>query len=266
MVIVIQARPVKLDGVGHASKRIDGSAMEPDQGSGSGEGNGLWRDGWGQPSFRGRGFLDRSHGLSMAGPALRVRGMEQRIRAVFPLGQDRRMGESFQGVSGRSGLRIPDHRFNHRPGSSTRGRRKRGTRNQSIGRSRGGLTSKIHIAVDALGNPLRFILTPGQWHDITQAEDLVEGLQGEHLLADKAYDSDEFRDHIDEAGMEAVIPPNRSRSRAIPYDKEVYKERHLVECFINKIKHFRRIATRYEKTDTAYMAMLFLAGAVIWMR
>ena len=154
----------------------------------------------------------------------------------------------------------------HRVGASTRGRRKRGTRNQSIGRSRGGLTSKIHIAVDALGNPLRFILTPGQWHDITQAEDLVEGLQGEHLLADKAYDSDEFRDHIDEAGMEAVIPPNRSRSRAIPYDKEVYKERHLVECFINKIKHFRRIATRYEKTDTAYMAMLFLAGAVIWMR
>ncbi|MDP7214631.1 MAG: IS5 family transposase, partial [Rhodospirillales bacterium] len=125
---------------------------------------------------------------------------------------------------------------------------KGGPRNQSIGRSRGGLTSKIHIAVDALGNPLRFILTPGQWHDITQAEDLVEGLQGEHLLADKAYDSDEFRDHIDEAGMEAVIPPNRSRSRAIPYDKEVYKERHLVECFINKIKHFRRIATRYEKT------------------
>ncbi len=128
------------------------------------------------------------------------------------------------------------------------------------------MTSKIHIAVDALGNPLRFILTPGQWSDIAQAEDLVEGLPGEHLLADKAYDSDGFRDHIDEAGMEAVIPSNRSRSQAIPYDAELYKERHLVECYINKIKHFRRIATRYEKTDTAYMAMLFLVGAVIWMR
>ena len=113
---------------------------------------------------------------------------------------------------------------------------------------------------------MRFILTPGQRHDITQAEDLVEGLPGEHLLADKAYDSDEFRDHIEEAGMEAVIPPNRSRSQFIPYDKDVYKERNIVERFINKIKHFRRIATRYEKTDTAYMAMLFLAGAVIWMR
>ncbi len=114
------------------------------------------------------------------------------------------------------------------------------------------MTSKVHIAVDALGNPLRFILTPGQWHDITQAEDLVEGLPGEHLLADKAYDSDGFRDHIDEAGMVAVIPSNRSRAQAIHYDAELYKERHLVECFINKIKHFRRIATRYEKTDTAY--------------
>ncbi len=113
---------------------------------------------------------------------------------------------------------------------------------------------------------MRFILTGGQVGDVTQAEDLVEGLTGEHLLADKAYDSDGFRDHIDEAGMEAVIPSNRSRSQAIPHDAEIYKERHLVECYINKIKHFRRIATRYEKTDTAYMAMLFLVGAVIWMR
>ncbi len=113
---------------------------------------------------------------------------------------------------------------------------------------------------------MRFILTPGQRHDITQAESLVEGLPGEHLLADKAYDSDEFRDHVDEAGMEAVIPPNRSRSQTIPYDEELYKERNIVERFINKIKHFRRIATRYEKTDIAYMAMLFLVGAVIWTR
>jgi len=94
----------------------------------------------------------------------------------------------------------------------------------------------------------------------------VKGLPGEHLLADKAYDKDGFRDHIDEAGMQAVIPSNRSRAQAIPYDADLYKERHLVECFINKIKHFRRIATRYEKTDTAYMAMLFLVGAIIWLR
>ena len=66
--------------------------------------------------------------------------------------------------------------------------------------------------------------------------------------------------------MVAVIPSNPSRAQAIPYDAELYKERHLVECYINKIKHFRRIATRYEKTITAYMAMLFLVGAIIWLR
>ena len=128
------------------------------------------------------------------------------------------------------------------------------------------MTSKVHIAVDGLGNPLRFILTGGEVHDITQAEGLIADVPGEHLIADKAYDADHFRTRLDDATMEAVIPSNRSRARTIPYDAELYKERHLVECFINKIKHFRRIATRYEKTATAYMAMLFLVGAMIWLR
>ena len=128
------------------------------------------------------------------------------------------------------------------------------------------MTSKIHIAVDALGNPLRFILTGGQVGDITQAEGLIAGVPGAHLIADKAYDADHFRAHLDDAGMGAVIPSNPSRAQAIPYDADLYKERHLVECFINKIKHFRRIATRYEKTVTAYMAMLCLVGVIIWLR
>ena len=128
------------------------------------------------------------------------------------------------------------------------------------------MTSKIHIAVDALGNPLRFILTGGQVGDITQAEGLIADVPGAHLIADTAYDGDDFRAHLDDAGMVAVIPSNRSRAQAIPHDAELYKERHLVECFINKIKHFRRIATRYEKTSTAYMAMLFLVGTIIWLR
>jgi len=266
MVCVIQARPVKLEGSGHASKGIDGRAAGSDQGFGFRQGNGLRVHGWGQPPFRERGIVDRADEFAVARLAGRLGQVEQRVCVLFPLGEERAMGGSFQCVGGGSGFRIPDHRFNHRAGASTCGGRKRGTQNQAIGRSRGGLSSKIHIAVDALGNPLRFILTPGQWHDITQAEGLVEGLPGEHLLADKAYDKDGFRDHIDETGMQAVIPSNRSRAQAIPFDADLYKERHLVECFINKIKHFRRIATRYEKTDTAYMAMLFLVSAVIWMR
>ncbi len=103
-------------------------------------------------------------------------------------------------------------------------------------------------------------------HDSIKARLLIEGLSGKYLLADKAYDSDAFRGAVDDQGMVAVIPPNRSRSRAIPYDKHIYKERHLVECFINKIKHFRRIATRYDKTAASFLSMLCLCGTMIWLR
>ncbi len=141
-----------------------------------------------------------------------------------------------------------------------------GTENQAIGHSRGGLSCKIHILVDGLGNPLRFILTAGQVANITKAIDLLTDTALDKVLADKAYDSDAFRAYIAEAGGEAVIPSNRSRAIAIPYDQDIYKERHLVECFINKIKHFRRIATRYEKTALSFHSMLCLCGAMIWMR
>jgi len=120
--------------------------------------------------------------------------------------------------------------------------------------------------VDALGNPVRFILTAGQAHDIGQAEELISGFSFENLLADKGYDSDHFRARIAEAEAQAVIPSRRSRSQAIPYDKVLYAERNLVERFINKIKHFRRIATRYEKTVLSFASMLFLVGAMIWLR
>lgn len=120
--------------------------------------------------------------------------------------------------------------------------------------------------MDALGNPVRFIVTAGQVHDILQAEDLIKGLSFEKLLGDKGYDSDRFRARIAEAGGEAVIPSTRSRSRAIPYDKHIYRERNLVERFFNKIKHFRRIATRYEKTALSFASMLFLVAGMIWLR
>jgi transposase len=122
------------------------------------------------------------------------------------------------------------------------------------------------VAVDALGNPVRFILTAGQIHDILQAEDLISGFSFDNLLGDKGYDSDWFRARIAEAGAAAVIPSISARSQAIPYDGHLYRERNLVERFINKIKHFRRIATRYEKTTVSFAAMLFLVGAVVWLR
>ena len=105
--------------------------------------------------------------------------------------------------------------------------------------------------VDALGNPLRFLLTGGQRHDITQAEDLIAGYEFERVIADRAYDSDDLLRRIAEQEAEAVIPLRKNRKEQRDYDKHLYKERHLVECFFNKIKHYRRLFSRFEKTGQA---------------
>jgi transposase len=136
----------------------------------------------------------------------------------------------------------------------------------ALGRSRGGFSTKIHIAVDALGNPLRFILTGGQRHDSTQAEDLIADFDADYVIADKGYDTDALRETIAEQGAEAVIPPRANRKDPAAYDTHRYKERHLVECFINKIKHYRRIFSRFEKLATRYRAFLHFIGALIWLR
>ena len=128
-----------------------------------------------------------------------------------------------------------------------------------IGRSRGGLTTKIHVAVDALGNPLRLIATAGQVHDSTQAEALVDGFVPAYVIADKAYDTNQFRAFL-AFRADAVIPSLGSRKQPIAHDKHRYKERHLVECFINKIKHFRRVATRYDKTVASFLGFVAIAA------
>ncbi len=128
------------------------------------------------------------------------------------------------------------------------------------------MSTKTHIAVDALGNVLRLLYTAGQVHESTKAEALITGLLAENLIGDKAFDSDRFRAHLADRGTTAVIPSNASRTHAIPYDRHLYKERHLVELFINKIKHFRRIATRYDKTIASYASFVAVAGFIVWMR
>lgn len=122
------------------------------------------------------------------------------------------------------------------------------------------------MSVDGLGNPVRFILTAGNVNDIVQAEALIRGLSFAKLLADKGYDSDRFRASIAQVGAEAVIPSNRSRSQVIPYDKHVYEDRNLVERFFNKIKHCRRVATRYDKLAANYLAFVQLASIRLWLR
>jgi transposase len=120
--------------------------------------------------------------------------------------------------------------------------------------------------VDALGNPLRFLLTGGQRHDCTQAEALVADYEFDRLLADKSYDFADFLQLLAALGVEIVIPPRANRSQQRDYDKHWYKERHLVECFINKIKHYRRIFSRFEKLAKRYLGFLSFVGALIWLR
>lgn len=139
-------------------------------------------------------------------------------------------------------------------------------KNQNIGRSRGGLTSKIHTLCDALGNPLKFVVTAGQASDYTQAEALLENAEGQYVLADKGYDSNQIVDAIESIGAEAVIPPRSNRKTVREYDIELYKERNLIERLFNKMKHFRRIATRYEKLSINFESFIYFVSAWLWIK
>ena len=121
------------------------------------------------------------------------------------------------------------------------------------------------MAVDALGNPLRWQLTGGEVHDITQAPALIAGLEAAQVIADKSYDSNAFIAVVEAAGAQVVIPPRRTRLEPRSYDRHAYRERHLIECLFNRLKQFRRIATRYEKLARNFLSMLNLATAYIWL-
>jgi transposase len=110
------------------------------------------------------------------------------------------------------------------------------------------------------------ILTAGQVHESTQASILIEGLTLISLIADKGYDNDAFRADLAAAEVDVVIPPLGSRKVEIAYDKNAYGLRYLIECFINKIKHYRRVATRYEKTARNFLSMVGLAAVMVWLR
>lgn len=120
--------------------------------------------------------------------------------------------------------------------------------------------------MDALGNPLGFFLTPGQAHDLEGADVLLPHMQANTLLADKAFDADErVIEPLLAAGKTCVIPPRSNRKTQRAYDKELYKARHLIENFYCKLKQFRAIATRYDKTARNFLAAIHFAAAIIWL-
>ena len=137
---------------------------------------------------------------------------------------------------------------------------------QHLGRSRGGFSTKIHLATDALGNALRFILTGGERNDITQAESLVEDLATDHVIADKGYDAEPFIMKLKERNSRVVIPSRGNRKEQREIDTHLYKERHLIENQIGKLKQFRRVFSRFDKLAKNYLSFIYFASTIVWLR
>nr|WP_236748245.1 IS5 family transposase [Acetobacter aceti] len=177
----------------------------------------------------------------------------------------RGVGKGFRDADGRSEQSVSDARFNHRSHPSAGRERKRGAKDQALGRSRGGLTTKIHMLADALGRPLCFVVTAGQVGDVTQAPAQLAGQEGAAVIADKAYDSNALRTLIAQMGAEAVIPCNPTRKIIISHDAIAYRLRNRIERRFNRLKHFRRFATRYDRRTIHFLGFVHLASAMIWM-
>ncbi|NHT76257.1 IS5 family transposase [Rhizobiaceae bacterium CRRU44] len=150
----------------------------------------------------------------------------------------------------------------HRHGQGAKG----GPESQAIGRSKGGMTTKILALTDALGNLVRFVLMPGQRFDTVGVAPLIEGLSFGGLIADKAFDSNAIIADLNERGAKIVISQHPRRASPLKIDAELYKWRHLIENFFCKLKDFKRIAMRACKTDTSFKAIIHLAAAIIHSR
>jgi transposase len=146
-----------------------------------------------------------------------------------------------------------------------RGREKKGGHDQALGRSRGGFSTKLHIAVESAGRPVELIVTPGQAHDITQASGLLADHDPDYLIGDKAYDSDEFIQQVRGRGSTPVIPSRAGRTVTRRLLRRQYRRRNRVERFVNRIKHFRRVATRYDKTARNFLGFVQLAALLCWI-
>ena len=139
------------------------------------------------------------------------------------------------------------------------------TADKAVGRTRGGLNTKLHAIVDGLENPVEFTLSAGNDYDSVHAVELLEKVEisGSNVLADRAYGAKTIRAYISDQGASYVIPPQSNVSDPWPVDWSLYKERHLVECFFQKLKWFRRIATRYDKLGAFFLAFVYLASIAI---
>ena len=189
--------------------------------------------------------------------------MLQPLRAVAP---GRGVGPVDERHISRLRRRYPDDRQHVGSGAPAGCDPKKGGRDHCLGRSRGGLTTKIHAVVDAQGLPIRLSLTAGQAHDAPAALGLLDRLAPRTIvLGDKAYDAGSIRDLIESQGAVPNIPAKSNRKWKPCFSKTLYRQRNLVERFFSKLKHFRRIATRYDKLAENFLAMVKLASMRLWL-
>src|SRR4051794_636710 len=214
------------------------------------------------PVCRG-GAVDCAHRQSLAGSAALVRGLEQRLHPLSRLGEGGGLAAAVRRRLGRARPGIRPGRRHHRQGPPARTGCKRGTQSQAIGRSKGGLTTKILALTDALGNLVRFVLLPGQRFDTVGVPPLIDGVTFGALIGDTAFDSNDIVADLNERGAKVVIAQHPRRTTPLDIDREMYKWRHLIENFFCKLKEFKRIALRADKTDQSFAAMIYLAAAVI---
>jgi len=191
--------------------------------------------------------------------------MEIGIHTVFSMAAARRVAAGVRCACERSRPRDLHDRCDDRASPSGLGRGSKKSGEQAIGASRGGRTTKIHVRVDALGNPVQLELTEGQRHDYVVAEALTKDVTGANLIADRGYDGDSLLDSLRARDCVAVIPSKKNRKMPRLLNKELYIERHLVECFFQKLKRNRRVATRYEKLATNFLGIVFLAAITLWL-
>ena len=150
----------------------------------------------------------------------------------------------------------------HRCASNPRG----GQASQAMGRTKGGLNTKIHAVVDEAARPIRLFLSAANEADISHAQTMAEEIPGAMLVGDKGYDSDAFRQWLLERGLKPCIPPRSNRRAPSAYSKPSYRKRHVVENFFERIKNFRRVATRYDKLAENYPGFVCLAATIVAMR
>ena len=216
--------------------------------------------------------MDSPHWRPVARPTGKVREVEHNLCEIPSMGIDRRtdtvIPTADAGIA-RPGCR--NDRRNIHQGASARGWLPKSGRppgGEAIGRGRGGLTTKILAATDKNGNLIRYLLLPGNAAESPGLLPLTDGIatSGSVVIADKAYDSDQIRKSLAALGIITVIPSRVNRIVQHPLDVAAYKTRHLVENYFARIKQFRRIATRYEKTDTSFAGMIDLVATVIAIR